>query len=102
MDADAGLGSLDGLELVAHVKDPSGGPVLPDLRGLTKSQARLRVVALGKDWDAQGTGWVVAQDPAPGTPLSEVTLCRLTFSDERPQKTADNVAEHKNEKTVAQ
>lgn len=100
--ADAMLGSLDGLELVRHVKDPSGGPVLPDLRGLTKSQARARVVALGLDWDAQGSGWVISQSPEPGTALSDVGKCLLNFSDERPVATAKNETERKNENINAQ
>ncbi len=83
------LGSLDGLELVARTKDLSiEGPVLPDFTGLTKSQAMARVAALGLGWDAHGTGWVTSQSPPPGTPLSQVSLCQLVFSNER---TADNI-----------
>lgn len=82
-DMDGVLADLDGLELIALPVDPdSEGPTLPDFRGMTKREARERIAALGLAWDAQGSGWVAEQDPPPGTPLSEVTLCRLRFSNE--------------------
>ena len=54
-----------------------------DVRGLTKRQVKDKLAALGVEWDAQGSGWVVVQEPAPGTSLTEVPLCRLVFSDSR-------------------
>ncbi len=56
------------------------GAVLPNLQGYTKRQAQQELAALGVQWDAQGSGWVAAQDPAPGTPLHQVERCRLVFS----------------------
>jgi len=75
------LEPLDGLELVAPAKDHllAAGGILPDLHGLSKSEVRERLYRLGVSWDPQGAGWVVEQDPPPGTPLSEVTLCALKF-----------------------
>jgi len=75
------LEPLDGLELVVSKRDhlAAAGGVLPDLRGLSKVQVRERLYRLGVPWDPQGAGWVVRQDPPPGTPLSEVTLCALKF-----------------------
>ena len=74
------LEPLDGLELVARNGDGRADEAtLPDLSGLTKRQAKERLAALGIPWDPRGAGWVVAQEPAPGTPLSHVTLCALHF-----------------------
>jgi hypothetical protein len=53
------------------------------LIGLTKRQVKDKLAELQIEWDAQGSGWVVAQDPSPGTPLSDVALCRLVFSNVR-------------------
>ncbi|MBN2308677.1 MAG: PASTA domain-containing protein [Candidatus Hydrogenedentes bacterium] len=78
---EAVLADLSGLELAAAREDPTdSGPRLPDLRGMTKRQAREELVLLGLQWDARGSGWVVSQVPAPGTPIHEVGLCRLVFS----------------------
>jgi len=74
------LEPLDGLELVAQCEDhTTDQATLPDLSGLTKRQAKERLAALGIPWDPRGAGWVLAQEPAPGTPLSHVTLCALHF-----------------------
>ncbi len=67
----------------AGVDQPIGEGQLPRLIGLTKRQVKDKLAALEIEWDAQGSGWVVAQDPSPGTPLSDVPLCRLVFSNVR-------------------
>jgi cell division protein FtsI (penicillin-binding protein 3) len=74
-------------ELAAAAGDTSQAleAALPDFSGLTKSQARAILVNLDLDWLPQGAGWVVDQDPPAGTPLTDVTRCRLTFE----SKTAD-------------
>jgi cell division protein FtsI/penicillin-binding protein 2 len=73
--------SLDGLELTRTTGDVvDGGTLLPDLSGLTKSQAYEALSDLGIPWDPQGAGWVVSQRPAAGTPVSTVRLCALEFS----------------------
>lgn len=71
---------IDGLELL-HARNDSGiqAPALPSFLGMTKRQAKSRLVTLGLSWDPQGAGRVVAQEPRAGTPLNEVRLCRLTF-----------------------
>ncbi|MCX5770580.1 MAG: penicillin-binding transpeptidase domain-containing protein [Candidatus Hydrogenedentes bacterium] len=72
---------LDDLELVSV--DPAespGGPKLRDLAGMTKRQVKEYIDLFGLRWDVQGAGRVVAQEPAAGTPLRDVTLCRLVFA----------------------
>ncbi|MCH7959957.1 MAG: transpeptidase family protein [Candidatus Hydrogenedentes bacterium] len=56
------------------------GDVLPDLIGLTKREAKEVIVTLGLQWDPHGAGRVTRQEPEAGTPLSEVQVCKLTFS----------------------
>lgn len=63
--------------------DNSGEPSLPDFRGLTKRQAKERIASLGIQWTSRGSGWVVYQDPPAGTPLYQVSVCRLYFSNTR-------------------
>ena len=73
--------TLDPLELTSPVQDVrEGEPVLPDLTGLTKRKVYEKLGALNVPWDPQGAGRVVAQNPPPGTPLSQVQLCALEFS----------------------
>jgi cell division protein FtsI/penicillin-binding protein 2 len=86
------LAPLEGLELVALAGDSTEGPVLPDLRHMSKAAAISRISSLGIPGDFQGAGWVVKQEPPPGTPLSQVALCRLVFSNARTDKpdTSDN------------
>jgi hypothetical protein len=55
------------------------GPSLPDLHGMTKREALVKLESMGVKWDTQGAGWVRQQDPVPGTPISDVKLCRLVF-----------------------
>ena len=75
-------GILGGLELVAldAALTLDEAPALPSFAGLTKRQAKARIDELGLNWDPQGAGWVVLQDPPAGTSLVDVTLCRLVFS----------------------
>ncbi len=75
------LAELDALELIPKREDSSGeGPGLPDLKGMTKRQAKHELASLELTCDARGSGWVVSQDPPAGTPIGEVSLCRLVFS----------------------
>lgn len=80
---------LDGLELVDMHAAEEGEPTLPSLEGLTMAQALSKLASLGLNWDFQGSGRVVSQDPPEQTPLNEVTLCRLVFSNERPKAEDD-------------
>ena len=43
--------------------------ICPDLRGLSNREVRRSAARLGIDVAIEGTGYVVAQDPAPGRPL---------------------------------
>ncbi len=71
---------LDSLELVPRDTEHAlAGPGLPNFAGMTKRQVRAKLWELGIQWDTQGAGRVLEQDPAPGTPLSEVGLCALQF-----------------------
>ena len=80
---------LDDLALVsskAPVAPQEDGPVLADLAGMTKRQAKAYVDVLRIRWDTQGVGRVVAQHPPPGTPLRDVTSCQLVFSNQPPKE----------------
>lgn len=78
------LAASENLQLVdIHTDTREGEPGLPSFKGMTKRQAKARIDELGLQWDAQGSGWVVAQDPPPGTPLKETQLCRLQFGNRR-------------------
>jgi cell division protein FtsI (penicillin-binding protein 3) len=70
----------DRLELVLSNVDTSGSREgLPSFLGLTKREAKLKALELGIEWDPQGAGRVVRQDPAEGTPLSDIRVCKLIF-----------------------
>ncbi|MCL4218911.1 MAG: transpeptidase family protein, partial [Candidatus Hydrogenedentes bacterium] len=56
------------------------GPRLPNFRGMTKRQAKETADRYGIYWTSEGSGWVVAQEPEPGIPLSQLSACRLIFS----------------------
>ncbi|MCC6698464.1 MAG: transpeptidase family protein [Candidatus Hydrogenedentes bacterium] len=88
------LSLLDsGAELLPTLADlPSAAPRLPSFQGMTKREAREALIALGVAWDVQGSGWVVAQEPPPGTLLNEVTECRLVFSNNRRTETQHDPA----------
>ena len=80
---------LDPLQLaaVANGSEPAGGePLLPNFAGMTKRQTKEYLDSVGIRWDPEGAGRVVSQDPAPGTNLREVTLCRLVFSSKAPEQ----------------
>lgn len=70
---------LDGLELVARRTGDRMETSMPDLIGLTKRQAREKLQRLGMPLDADGVGWVIAQDPPAGTALADVAVCVLKF-----------------------
>ncbi len=83
--------SRENAELMALEADqPDATPRLPSFHGLTKRQAKDELASLGLVWDAQGSGWVVAQEPLPGTPLGEVSRCRLVFSNSKSIETNDD------------
>jgi cell division protein FtsI (penicillin-binding protein 3) len=64
--------------IVSFVNDVPPG-TMPDLRGLSAREALRAAVKLGLTARVEGTGFVVAQDPAPGAPLDTVSACRVTL-----------------------
>jgi len=53
---------------------------MPDLRGLSAREAATLAARQGLIVELKGSGWVVAQAPAPGTELEAVMACVLTLS----------------------
>ncbi|MDK1020233.1 MAG: penicillin-binding transpeptidase domain-containing protein [Candidatus Hydrogenedentes bacterium] len=81
LEPDAFEEDLDGLELIPAQEDKThAGPRMPDFGGMTKREAKALGVSLGLPWDPQGAGRVLRQEPAAGTLLQEVRLCKLVFS----------------------
>lgn len=70
----------DVLAVPAAPPAAAAGPVLPDLRGMTKREALAKLNALGVRWDMQGSGWLASQEPAAGTRVADVEVCRLVFT----------------------
>ena len=77
--------------LVSLVADGPAGTV-PDLRGLSAREAIRKLVKIGMNARASGDGFVVSQDPAPGSPLGAGGTCRLVL-DRAPARRAQS-AEH--------
>lgn len=59
---------------------PFAGPVFPDLRGKTIREVARTLGSLGVAFDVSGSGYVIEQSPAPGTPLNPARRCRLILS----------------------
>ncbi len=86
---------LAGAKLAAHSVDGiDRATPLPDFTGMTKRQALEKLRTLGLPWDQHGVGWVVSQDPPAGTPVGDVVLCSLEFSN---RKTAPEAQEQKHD-----
>jgi cell division protein FtsI (penicillin-binding protein 3) len=69
------------MELLPSRENPtSEGGRLPDFTGMSKRQAKKLAVRLKLQWDPQGAGRVLRQNPAPGTPLDDVDICQLVFT----------------------
>jgi len=77
--------------LVSLVADGPAGTV-PDLRGLSAREAIRKLVKIGMNARASGDGFVVSQDPAPGSPLGAGGTCRLVL-DRAPARRAQS-SEH--------
>ena len=65
---------------------------IPDLRGLSAREAVRALVKVGLSASLSGDGFVVAQDPAPGTPFEGGDVCRLELA-RRPAKFSPEVAQ---------
>jgi cell division protein FtsI (penicillin-binding protein 3) len=57
---------------------PAG--TVPDVLGMSARDAMRRLVKVGLSARLVGDGFVVAQDPSPGSPIQEGGLCRLTLA----------------------
>ena len=55
---------------------------LPDLSGLTKMKVLNILNSLKIDYECRGYGRVVSQFPVAGTPLKEIDICLLDFSED--------------------
>jgi cell division protein FtsI (penicillin-binding protein 3) len=64
--------------VVSLVADGPPG-TLPDLRGMSAREAIRKLAKLGMTARASGDGFVVSQDPAPGTPIDVDSVCRLVL-----------------------
>lgn len=81
---------LDDLRLLDMEVAAEGDPALPNFQNMTMAQALAKLSSLELNWDFQGTGRVISQDPPVMTPLSQVTLCRLVFSNQPPEVQNDS------------
>ncbi|MEQ1758267.1 MAG: penicillin-binding transpeptidase domain-containing protein [Vicinamibacterales bacterium] len=72
----------------------AGAPALiPDLRGKSAREALLTLAALGLDVRLRGSGWVVNQDPAPGTLVDDAATTILWLDREPSRTTSVNTGE---------
>ena len=69
---------MTAVPMVSLVADASPGTV-PDLRGMSAREATHKLATIGLTARVAGDGFVVSQDPPPGTPIESVNVCRLTL-----------------------
>jgi cell division protein FtsI (penicillin-binding protein 3) len=76
--ADTSPASLDAAPqpVVSLVADGPPG-TMPDLRGMSAREAARKLVTFGMNPRMSGDGYVVSQEPAPGTPIDGQRICRL-------------------------
>ena len=65
--------------VVTLVSSDSQQQTLPDLRGMSARDAMRTLMKLGLTARLSGQGFVLAQDPLPGTPFEAGEVCRLTL-----------------------
>lgn len=63
--------------VVSFIADGAG--TVPDLAGMSARNAVRKLVTLGMNARVSGDGFVVSQDPQPGTPLEAGALCRIVL-----------------------
>ena len=68
----------------AAASDPAAGPATPDVLGLSARQALAVFARLGLTARLSGTGFVVSQDPPPGSPLRTGEPYSLRLSETAP------------------
>jgi cell division protein FtsI (penicillin-binding protein 3) len=66
------------MALVSFLSDVPSGTV-PDVRGMSAREAMRTLAALGLSPRVSGAGFVVSQDPAPGSPLVPEGTCLLVL-----------------------
>jgi cell division protein FtsI (penicillin-binding protein 3) len=64
--------------IVSLVADGPPGTV-PDLRGMSAREALRKLVKVGLNAHVSGDGFVVSQEPAPGSPIDGEAVCRLVL-----------------------
>ena len=64
------------MALVRLLSDVPAGTV-PDVRGMSAREAMRTLATLGLSPRVSGDGFVVSQDPAPGSPLVQDSECLL-------------------------
>ncbi|MFA7691972.1 MAG: transpeptidase family protein [Candidatus Hydrogenedentes bacterium] len=82
---------LDKLALMPGQQiDENSNHALPDLSGMSKSEARHCLQRMGIILDAQGAGWVESQSIPPGTVLEKGATCTVFFADKIPRSTSND------------
>ena len=69
------------------VDEPEG--IVPDLHGMSAREAVRTLVRLGMTARLSGDGFVVSQDPQPGTPLASEGVCTVVLDRLPPKRSAD-------------
>src|SRR5439155_21109967 len=64
---------------VVRIALDSPAGAMPDLRGLSARDAVRTLLKLGVTPRISGDGFVVLQDPPPGSPLEPTSACRLVL-----------------------
>jgi len=77
--------------VVTLIADGPPGTV-PDVRGMSARDAVRKLVKFGMNARLGGDGFVVAQDPAPGTPIDADTVCHLVL-ERSPLRRASDVGQ---------
>ena len=73
------MAAADGSEPIVNLVSNGPPGALPDLTGLTAREAIRALVKLGLVPRLSGDGFVVSQDPSPGTPFDTGAVCRLVL-----------------------
>jgi len=73
---------INSLPIEKIIEEARQSETLPQLLGLTKKQVLDVLSVLKIDYECRGYGRVVSQFPAAGTPLKDVDICQLDFSDD--------------------
>ena len=75
----ASIGDHAGSPTVSLVSDGPPG-TMPDLRGLSARDALRKMMRLGLAARVEGSGFVIAQEPAAGAPLDAISVGRVTLA----------------------